>query len=71
MATVATQPMIVAKVMTQSKPKAGEKRFNSFIDALAYLFKNEGMRGLFKGIGPQISKGVLVQGLLFMFRDRM
>ncbi|KAK7207212.1 mitochondrial carrier domain-containing protein [Myxozyma melibiosi] len=71
MATITTQPMIVAKVMTQSKPKPGEKRYDSFVEALMYLSKNEGLPGLFKGIGPQITKGVLVQGLLFMFRDQV
>ncbi|KAK9461320.1 mitochondrial carrier domain-containing protein [Lipomyces oligophaga] len=71
MATVSTQPMIVAKVMTQSKPKPGEKRYNSFVDALVYLAKHEGLQGLFKGLYPQLSKGILVQGLLFMFRDQV
>lgn len=66
MATVATQPLIVAKVMQQS----GQK-FDSFVDALVYLVKYEGLSGLFKGLGPQITKGVLVQGLLFMFKDQI
>lgn len=70
MATIATQPMIVAKVMQQSSDKK-RRQYKSFVDALAYLYKNEGIPGLFKGIGPQISKGVLVQGLLFMFKDQV
>ncbi|KAK9464653.1 mitochondrial carrier domain-containing protein [Lipomyces arxii] len=71
MATVVSQPLIVAKVMIQSKQKPGQQQYNSFVDALKYLAKYEGVRGLFKGIGPQISKGILVQGLLFMFRDQI
>lgn len=71
MATVATQPLIIAKVMQQSGGGGGRKKYNSFVDALTYLAKNEGFAGLFKGIGPQITKGVLVQGLLFMFRDQI
>jgi hypothetical protein len=70
MATIVSQPLIVSKVMLQSKPKLGEPRHTSFVDALVYLAKHEGVHGLFKGIGPQISKGILVQGLLFMFKDR-
>jgi hypothetical protein len=70
MATIATQPMIVAKVMQQSSDKK-RRQYKSFVDALGYLYKNEGPRGLFKGIGPQISKGVIVQGLLFMFKDQV
>ncbi|KAK9487246.1 mitochondrial carrier domain-containing protein [Lipomyces starkeyi] len=71
MATIVSQPLIVSKVMLQSKPKPGEPRHTSFVDALVYLSKHEGIQGLFKGIGPQISKGILVQGLLFMFKDQV
>lgn len=80
-ATIATQPMIVAKVMQQTSKKAkagevseekGEKApvYDSFVDALAYLYKNEGLLGMFKGLGPQISKGIIVQGLLLAFKDK-
>lgn len=76
MATIVTQPLIVAKVMQQNggsaTTKDGKKvQFNSFLNALLYLAKNEGLKGLFKGLGPQISKGVLVQGFLFMFKDQI
>lgn len=76
MATIATQPLIISKVMQQTGgtavAKDGSKvKFNSFVDALVFLAKNEGLAGLFKGIGPQISKGVIVQGLLFMFKDQI
>ncbi|KAK9472442.1 mitochondrial carrier domain-containing protein [Dipodascopsis tothii] len=71
MATVCTQPLIVAKVMLQSKPRAGQRHYSSFVEALRHLVHHEGPASLFKGIGPQISKGVLVQGLLFMFRDQI
>ncbi|KAK9476765.1 mitochondrial carrier domain-containing protein [Lipomyces japonicus] len=71
MATVFTQPLIVSKVILQSKPKDGVERFKSFGQVLNYLVKNEGVLSLFKGIGPQVSKGVLVQGLLFMFKDQI
>lgn len=70
MATIATQPMIVAKVMQQSSDKT-KRQYKTFVDALRYLYNKEGVRGLFKGIGPQISKAVLVQGLLFMFKDQV
>jgi hypothetical protein len=67
MATLVTQPMIVAKVMQQS---AG-KKYKNFIQILIQLMKTDGPIGLYKGIGPQISKAVLVQGLLFMFKDQV
>lgn len=66
LATVATQPLIVAKVIQQSS-----NRFKSFIDVLLYLTKSDGFSALFRGIGPQLSKGVLVQGLLLAFKDKV
>lgn len=66
MATVCTQPLIVAKAMQQSS-----KRFTSFLDALAYLAKAGGIRALFKGVKPQLGKGFLVQGLLLAFKDKV
>ncbi|RDL40529.1 uncharacterized protein BP5553_00508 [Venustampulla echinocandica] len=73
MATIATQPLIVAKVGLQSKPPPSRqgKPFKSFIEVMRFIIENEGVLGLFKGIGPQISKGVIVQGLLMMTKERM
>ena len=72
LATIATQPLIVAKVGLQSRPppeRAG-KPFKTFIEVMKYVVHHEGMIALFKGIGPQISKGILVQGLLMMTKER-
>lgn len=71
-ATIVTQPLIVAKVGLQSKPPPSRqgKPFKSFIEVMQFIIKNEGLLGLFKGIGPQISKGLLVQGLLMMTKER-
>jgi len=37
---------------------------------MRYILDKEGPIGLFKGIGPQITKGLLVQGLLMMTKER-
>ncbi|KAG2416932.1 hypothetical protein HFD88_008149 [Aspergillus terreus] len=73
MATIATQPLIVAKVGLQSRPPPGRegKPFKTFGEVMRYIVQNEGMLSLFKGIGPQILKGLLVQGLLMMTKERM
>ncbi|OBT78408.1 hypothetical protein VF21_02174 [Pseudogymnoascus sp. 05NY08] len=73
LATIATQPLIVAKVGLQSKPPPSRqgKPFKSFVEVMEFIVKNEGLLGLFKGIGPQITKGLLVQGLLMMTKERM
>jgi hypothetical protein len=72
LATIATQPLIVAKVGLQSKPPPARegKPFKSFGEVMAYIIEHEGVLSLFKGIGPQIVKGLLVQGILMMTKER-
>lgn len=73
LATIATQPLIVAKVGLQSRPPPARngKPFKSFIEVMGYIIEHEGLLGLFKGIAPQITKGLLVQGLLMMTKERL
>ncbi|KAI5287125.1 ADP/ATP carrier protein [Ascosphaera aggregata] len=72
-ATIFTQPLIVAKVGLQSRPPPSRqgKPFKSFIEVMQYIIQNEGPLGLFKGIVPQILKGLLVQGLLMMTKEKI
>lgn len=72
LATIATQPLIVAKVGLQSRPPLVRKGkpFKSFVEVMSYIIEHEGPLALFKGIGPQITKGVLVQGFLMMTKER-
>ncbi|KAL5335130.1 mitochondrial carrier domain-containing protein [Aspergillus crustosus] len=73
LATIATQPLIVAKVGLQSRPPPARngKPFKTFSEVMQFIIQNEGPLSLFKGIGPQILKGLLVQGLLMMTKERM
>lgn len=73
MATIATQPLIVAKVGLQSRPPPQRqgKPFKSFFEVMEYIVEKEGPLGLFKGIAPQLLKGLLVQGILMMTKERM
>jgi len=72
-ATIVTQPLIVAKVGLQSRPPPARqgKPFKSFVEVMKFIIEHEGPLALFKGIVPQITKGVLVQGLLMMTKERM
>jgi hypothetical protein len=72
LATIVTQPLIVAKVGLQSRPPAARrgKPFKSFGEVMRFIVHHEGALGLFKGIGPQIFKGFLVQGILMMTKER-
>lgn len=65
--TMATQPLIVAKASLQR----ASSKFKSFQEVLLYIYKSEGLLGLWKGLIPQLSKGVIVQGLLFTFRGEI
>lgn len=82
LATLATQPLIVLKAMLQKKrdvKKVGNKvikgtddtYFETFPQALQHLWATERVKGLYKGVAPQLVKGVFVQGLLFMFKDQI
>lgn len=72
LATIATQPLIVAKVGLQSRPPPSRqgKPFKSFVEVMRFIIDNEGVLSLFKGMGPQILKGLLVQGILMMTKER-
>lgn len=72
LATITTQPLIVAKVGLQSRPppERNGKPFGSFVEVMKFIVEREGVLGLFKGIGPQILKGFLVQGILMMTKER-
>jgi len=73
LATIATQPLIVAKVGLQSRPPPARngKPFKTFGEVMAYIIEHEGPLSLFKGMGPQITKGLLVQGILMTIKERM
>ncbi len=73
LATIITQPLIVAKVCLQSKPPPDRKGkpFKTFGEVVKHIIDHEGPLALFKGIGPQILKGLLVQGILMMIKERM
>ncbi|CCD22616.1 Ant1p NDAI_0A04600 [Naumovozyma dairenensis CBS 421] len=65
--TLCTQPLIVAKVSLQR----ANSNFTHFQEVLEYIIKNEGISSLWKGLIPQIMKGILVQGFLFAFKGEL
>lgn len=72
LATITTHPLIVAKIMLQSKPPDCRKGkpFSGFTEVLLYIVRNEGFLRLYKGLAPQIVKGFLVQGLMMTLKER-
>ncbi|KAK5114705.1 hypothetical protein LTR62_002279 [Meristemomyces frigidus] len=73
LATITTQPLIVAKVGLQSRPPPARngKPFKSFTEVMRFIVEKEGVLGLYKGIAPQLLKGLLVQGILMMTKERV
>lgn len=82
MPLIVSKVMIQRKEVVISKqvrdPKTGEmkvvkevKSFSTFQEALLYVYRNEGILGLWRGLMPQISKAVIVQGFLFMFKEQL
>lgn len=80
---IVSKAMMQKKSTSSSKDKKDKKfsleednheddiKFDHFTDALAHLWHTEKFHGLYKGIAPQLLKGVFVQGLLFMFKDQI
>ena len=64
--------MIVARVGLQSTPPPARKGkpFKTWGEVMAYIIENEGVLRLWKGLGPQLSKALLVQGLLMVLKER-
>lgn len=73
MATIATQPLIIAKVGLQSRPPPQRmgKPFTSFQEVMKFTVERDGVLGLWKGVAPQLMKGFLVQGILMMTKERV
>lgn len=59
------------KIVLDHEDDEEDLKFDSFTHCLAHLWKTEKLRGLYKGVAPQLLKGVIVQGLLFMFKDQI
>lgn len=71
LATVITQPLIISKAVLQKNSSEDGVELKTFQSVLKYLFQNEGLKALWKGVLPQLTKGVLVQGFIFMFKDEL
>ncbi|RSH79820.1 ADP/ATP carrier protein [Apiotrichum porosum] len=76
LATVVTYPYIFAKVRLQAKKEepgetgAEHKKHDGAIDILKNVYKEQGFAGWYQGMGAQITKAVLSQGILFVSKDQ-
>lgn len=71
-ATGLTYPQVLVKSRQQaaSKAPAGTAKRNFFAE-LAEIVKNEGIAGLYRGVGPKLTQSVLTAAILFMSQARL
>jgi hypothetical protein len=72
MAAIITHPIFIARVALQSRPPPARngKPFKSVGEVMAYIVEHEGVLRLFKGLGPQLSRALIVQGILMVLKER-
>ncbi|GMH69888.1 hypothetical protein TrRE_jg12479 [Triparma retinervis] len=67
-ATIVVFPYTRAKVMIQAgKGAAGV----TIPDMLAEIYKDKGMKGIFQGIGPELTRGVMSAALMMMVKEKI
>ncbi|KAJ7368284.1 mitochondrial carrier [Mycena albidolilacea] len=66
-ATSSTYPYIVVK----SRLQAGHAKYKSAIDGLLTILKDEGLQGLYKGVGSKLIQSVLTAAILFAGQRRI
>ncbi|KAJ3999012.1 mitochondrial carrier domain-containing protein [Lentinula boryana] len=66
-ATSVTYPYIVVKARLQ----AGATKYRSSMNALATILREEGLGGLYKGMGSKLLQSVLTAAILFAFQRRI
>ncbi|KAI0028220.1 mitochondrial carrier domain-containing protein [Vararia minispora EC-137] len=85
LATIVTYPYIMAKIRIQTRsadaedarahhtlpgPTGAPHHHPGALDILIRVWKNEGFLGWYQGMGAQVLKAVLAQGVLFMSKEK-
>jgi len=66
-ATGSTYPYIVVK----SRLQAGHAKYESAIDGILSIIKNEGIAGVYKGVGNKLIQSVLTAAILFVGQKKI
>lgn len=69
LATGSTYPYITLKARMQLRQKGNDQY--TFLSGFTKIMKDEGVSGLYKGIGPKILQSVLTAALLFGFKEQL
>lgn len=57
--------------VVKSRLQAGQSRYKSSLHGLATILKEEGIQGLYKGIGSKLIQSVLTAAILFAGQRRI
>jgi len=70
--TIVTYPYLRAKKLKQVRQKAGEAESSlSITGVVRYVLANDGVIGLFKGMAPELVRGVLSAALMVMVKEKL
>uniref|UniRef100_A0A7N2MUG4 Uncharacterized protein n=1 Tax=Quercus lobata TaxID=97700 RepID=A0A7N2MUG4_QUELO len=64
--STATFPLEVARKLMQAAGAINGRQYQSMLHALVSIFENEGLPGLYRGLGPSCVKLVPAAGISFM-----
>ena len=65
---LATQPMDTVRIRLQGANSAGAQKYTGIMDCLGGTLRNEGLRGLYKGVAsPALTVGVMNAVLFFSY----
>merc|ERR1719215_2046895 len=71
-ATFVTYPYLRAKRLKQARQKAGEAESSlSITGVVSHVLANDGLFGLFKGMAPELARGVLSAALMVMVKEKL
>lgn len=75
-ATVAVFPFVRAKVVLQSRKLQGEESNSpqppaGILKLLRQVYESEGVRGLYQGLGPELTRGAISAALMLMIKEQL
>ena len=69
--TITCAPLDVAKVRMQVQGSLGVKKYDGVLSSVARIYKEEGARGLFRGVGPALITIPLFWGVYWPIYNRL
>lgn len=72
-ATLITYPLLLVKTRMQTVRKGSgtETQYGSTLDAVAHVYKTEGLLGFYRGMHTKMVQSVLAAALLFLIKEEV